>query len=63
MATQPRVGLERELARIVGPEAVAPATAAYLGDETEGRGLHGRADIVVLPTSAEQVARALAWCY
>jgi glycolate oxidase subunit GlcD len=63
MATRPRVGLERELAKIVGAEAVAPATAAYLGDETEGRGLHGRADAVVLPASAEQVARALAWCY
>ena len=63
MATQASASIERELAVILGPGAVAPVTAAYLGDETEGRGLRGRADAVVLPSSADDVARALAWCY
>jgi glycolate oxidase subunit GlcD len=39
------------------------AAAAYLNDSTEVRGLHGRADAVVLPGSAEEVAAVLAWCY
>jgi glycolate dehydrogenase FAD-linked subunit len=39
------------------------AAGAYLNDSTEIRGLHGRADAVVLPESAEEVAAVLAWCY
>ena len=39
------------------------SAAAYLNDSTEIRGLHGRADAVVLPESAEEVAAVLAWCY
>jgi glycolate oxidase subunit GlcD len=38
-------------------------TSGYLADETEGRGLIGRADAVVLPGSTEDVAATLAWCY
>jgi len=63
MATETRSSVERELARLIGRDAVAPVTAAYLADETEGRGVRGRADAVVLPSSANDVARILAWCY
>jgi glycolate dehydrogenase FAD-linked subunit len=35
----------------------------YLTDETEQRGLTGRADAVVLPASAEEVSRVVGWCY
>jgi glycolate oxidase subunit GlcD len=53
-----------ELRRLVGDGAVLdPAPAHYLGDETEGRGLHGRADAVVLPGDAEAVAAVVRWCY
>lgn len=37
--------------------------AAYLSDATEVRGLRGRADAVVFPGSAEEVARVMAWCW
>ncbi|MBA3716680.1 MAG: FAD-binding protein [Actinobacteria bacterium] len=37
--------------------------SAYLNDSTEIRGLHGRADAVVAPSSVDEVARLLAWCY
>jgi glycolate oxidase subunit GlcD len=63
MATETRSTVERELAGLVGRDGVAPVTDAYLGDETEGRGLRGRADAVVLPGSADEVAQVLAWCY
>jgi glycolate oxidase subunit GlcD len=56
--------LERDLGSLLPPESiVVEGAAAYLGDETEGRGLHGRADAVVLPSTVEEVARTLAWCY
>jgi glycolate oxidase subunit GlcD len=35
----------------------------YLIDATEHRGLRGSADAVALPTTTDQVARTLAWCY
>jgi glycolate oxidase subunit GlcD len=63
MATPTRSSVERELARLVGRDAVVPVAPAYVGDETEGRGLRGRADAVVLPATADAVARVLAWCY
>jgi glycolate oxidase subunit GlcD len=56
--------LERDLASVLPRESIVlEGTAAYLGDQTEGRGFHGRADAVVLPSSADEVARVLAWCY
>jgi glycolate oxidase subunit GlcD len=42
---------------------LAEVPAAYLSDETERRGVVGRADAVALPDSTEQVAAAVAWCY
>ena len=54
--------VERDLRAAVTADVVAP-TAAYLTDMTEARGLHGRADAVALPRSAEEVAEVVAWCY
>lgn len=54
----------RELAAIVGREHVrTEIEARYLQDATESRGLRGRADALVLPGTADEVARVLAWCY
>ena len=55
------MGLREELGAITS--VLDGAAAAYLNDSTEVRGLHGRADAVVLPGSAEEVAAVLAWCY
>jgi glycolate oxidase subunit GlcD len=56
--------MQAELAAIVGREHVtADIEARYLQDATESRGLRGRADVLVLPGSAEEVAAVLAWCY
>jgi glycolate oxidase subunit GlcD len=58
------VTLARELGAVVSPESIlVDGTAAYLGDQTEGRGFRGRADAVVLPSTTDEVARVLAWCY
>jgi glycolate oxidase subunit GlcD len=56
-------GLEHELAAIVGANGVVPVDPVYLSDQTEARGVIGRADAVVLPSSADEAARVLAWCY
>src|SRR4051812_18845900 len=56
--------IERELAGLIGADAVLPGDApAYLVDATATRGLRGRADAVALPASAEEVAAVVAWCY
>jgi glycolate dehydrogenase FAD-linked subunit len=53
-----------ELRGLLGEDAVPERVPArYLVDETESRGLRGRADAVVLPRDAGQVAEAVAWCY
>ncbi|HEY6067789.1 MAG TPA: FAD-binding protein, partial [Gaiellaceae bacterium] len=54
--------VERDLRAAVAAEIRHPS-AAYLTDETEGRGVHGRADAVALPRSAEEVAEVVSWCY
>jgi glycolate oxidase subunit GlcD len=54
--------IERDLRAAVTAEIVTPS-AAYLADQTEARGLHGRADAVALPRSADEVAEVVAWCY
>jgi glycolate oxidase subunit GlcD len=49
---------------LLGADAVlADAPRTYLRDETEGRGVVGRADALALPRSTEQVAATVAWCY
>ena len=56
--------LERDLGSVLPRESIlVEGIAAYLGDETEGRGVRGRADAVVLPATTDEVARTLAWCY
>jgi len=56
--------VERDLRKVLGDDAVLPGTtAAYLMDETETRGLHGRAEAVCLPSRPEQVAAVVSWCY
>jgi glycolate dehydrogenase FAD-linked subunit len=57
--------MRSELSRIVGAEHVleAPAGSPYNRDCSRRRGVEGRADAVVLPGTAEEVAAVLAWCY
>jgi glycolate oxidase subunit GlcD len=56
--------VERDLQKVLGDDAVLPGTTtAYLGDETETRGLHGHAEAVCLPSRPEQVAAVVRWCY
>ena len=55
--------VERELAAVLGEGKVVPPSAAYLTDETEARGLRGRADAVAFPETADEAAAVVAWCY
>jgi glycolate oxidase subunit GlcD len=50
---------------LVGAEHVLqpPSDSAYNRDASRRRGVDGRADAVVLPGSAEEVASVLRWCY
>ena len=54
--------IERDLRAAVAADVVAP-TAEYQTDQTEARGLKGRAVAVALPRTAEEVADVVAWCY
>jgi glycolate oxidase subunit GlcD len=55
---------ERELRALLGDEAVVPtSTREYLSDTTESRNIRGRADAIVRPGDAEQVAATVRWCY
>jgi glycolate oxidase subunit GlcD len=56
--------IEQELHSVLDADAVLPgSSAAYLSDFTEERSLVGHADAIVLPRSADEVARVVAWCY
>jgi glycolate oxidase subunit GlcD len=59
--------LRGELERLLGAEHVLGGgergAAAYEQDATSARGLRGRADLVVRPGSAAEVAAVLALCY
>jgi glycolate oxidase subunit GlcD len=55
--------LSRELESVVGTAVLVEPSVRYLVDETEGRGLTGHADAVVLPRSTEEVAATVGWCY
>ena len=64
MTATASASLERELKALLGEEAVLPgSTREYLSDATESRNLKGRADAIALPTTANQVAETVAWCY
>jgi glycolate oxidase subunit GlcD len=56
----------RELTRLIGAEHVlgAPSPGSpYNRDASRRRGVEGRAEAVVLPGSAEEVAAVVGWCY
>jgi glycolate oxidase subunit GlcD len=55
--------LADHLRSIVGPAHVLSPSARYLADETETRGLQGRADFVVLPGTADETAAVAAACW
>jgi glycolate oxidase subunit GlcD len=56
--------IAEELRTRIPARNVLPGDSAhYLADETEGRGLRGHADAVVLPENAEEVAAVVSWCY
>ncbi len=56
--------LASELSQLVGAKHVLTGDVPeYLHDATETAGLRGRADGIVRPANAEEVARVLAWCY
>jgi glycolate oxidase subunit GlcD len=64
VAAAPGRAVLDELAAILGSDAVLDGSdPVYSRDATETRGIEGRADAVVFPRSAEEVARILAWCY
>lgn len=50
------------LESILPPEAILQTQARYLADMM-GRGLEGTADAVVMPSTVEEVAAVMAWCY
>jgi glycolate oxidase subunit GlcD len=52
--------VDRELRAIVGDAGIAAEPGWFLTDIS---GLSGKADAVVLPATAEEVARVMAWCY
>src|SRR5829696_2199279 len=54
--------LEHDLARLLPDGAVAAPADEHLSDLL-GRGLRGRADAVCFPSTTEEVARVVAWCY
>jgi len=57
--------MKRELGRIVGVEHVleAPAGSPYNHDAARRRGVQGRAEAVLLPGNAAEVAALVGWCY
>ena len=57
--------LRRALDGLVGSGHVlqAPPESPYNRDASGRRGIEGRADLVVLPGCAEEVAAVVAWCY
>jgi glycolate oxidase subunit GlcD len=58
--------IEGELSKLLGAEHVLgapPESSRYNSDSANRRGLRGRADAVVLPGSAEEVAAVVRWCY
>jgi glycolate oxidase subunit GlcD len=57
--------MRTELSRLIGAEHVLDATpgSPYNRDSSNRRGVRGRADAVVLPGSAQEVAAVVRWCY
>ena len=60
----PVASVAKELRARFGDDVVLDGVpTVYLQDATESRGLRGRADAVVRPRAAEEVAELVAWCY
>jgi glycolate dehydrogenase FAD-linked subunit len=59
------VMMHSELSRLLGAENVSRVApqSPYNRDAARRRGVEGRAEAVVLPGSAEQVAEVVRWCY
>ena len=55
--------MRTHLARIVGGDHVAEPRPEELQDASVASGVRGRADAVVRPGSADEVAAVVAWCY
>lgn len=58
--------MHKELSRLIGAEHVLdapPSQSPYNSDSSNRRGVDGRADAVVLPGTAQEVAAVVAWCY
>jgi glycolate oxidase subunit GlcD len=51
-----------ELSEVVSAESLVEPQGRYLAD-LMGRGVQGTADAVVLPSSVEEVAAVMRWCY
>jgi glycolate oxidase len=51
-----------DLAEVVSPESLVAPQGRWLAD-LMGRGVQGTADAVVLPSTVEEVAAVLRWCY
>src|SRR5437868_15422678 len=51
-----------DLASVVSSESIVEPTGRYLAD-LMGRGVQGTADAVVMPSSADEVAAVMRWCY
>jgi glycolate oxidase subunit GlcD len=51
-----------ELAEVVSPEALVEPHGRYLAD-LMGRGVKGTADAVVFPSTTEEAAAVMRWCY
>jgi len=64
VATVPEAAVAGDLAKLLGPDRVLPADApGYGADDSEAAGISGRPDAVVVPSSTQEVAAAIAWCY
>jgi glycolate oxidase subunit GlcD len=65
MQTDSAGAISSELRRLVGAEHVHEPTrdSPYNHDASRRRGVEGRADAVVLPGRAAEVAAVLRWCY
>jgi glycolate dehydrogenase FAD-linked subunit len=51
-----------ELADVVSPESLVEPQGRFLAD-LMGRGVEGTADAVVMPSTTEEVAAVMRWCY
>lgn len=63
--TKSQLLVERELAALLGDEAIRTGLAGepYMHDSTEMQGLRGKADAVVVPGTVEQVCELVRWCH